>query len=362
MQPGAIPMNDESSRAWAAILPRGGEVDPSRAQVRRQAPRSRIGRGWPSVRRIAVGLALVATLVIVLMDPPGWLRSEAAGDGPGAAADVGGAQEPSEDDEQALAEFLKVYRLEPDEVLKHVPPPRPKGIREYWKRDRPGFANRAEQFGAMTFRWQDPDRLKSWSMTTADEGFRVRDLPRYLELNIYESEMDGAPDLLNTPVPGDWIYRLGTPADRMVRALDIRLQRTLQKRLSLKLRTVERDVVVVKGEYRPTPVAGRGQDEFEIYGKQIVPGGGGAGGGSGTYAEFLKWVGEWIERPVVSDVQPPPTNRFAWYYNERNRSTEQTRREDHDEAMVLKHLHEQTGLTFTRERRPIPILFVERVK
>jgi hypothetical protein len=37
-------------------------------------------------------------------------------------------------------------------------------------------------------------------------------------------------------------------------------------------------------------------------------------------------------------------------------------REAHDEAAVLQHLHEQTGLSFTRENKPVRILFVERAK
>ena len=76
----------------------------------------------------------------------------------------------------------------------------------------------------------------------------------------------------------------------------------------------------------------------------------------------MKWVGEWIERPVVSEVWPPPKNHFSWFYNARSPFTEQMRREDHDEPLVLQHLHEQTGLTFTRERKPIRILFIERSK
>ena len=37
-------------------------------------------------------------------------------------------------------------------------------------------------------------------------------------------------------------------------------------------------------------------------------------------------------------------------------------REDHDEALVLKHLSEQTELKFTREMKPIRVLFIERAK
>jgi hypothetical protein len=37
-----------------------------------------------------------------------------------------------------------------------------------------------------------------------------------------------------------------------------------------------------------------------------------------------------------------------------------TRRDDREGVLVLKHLEEQTGLTFTREKRSIRILFVQR--
>jgi hypothetical protein len=276
--------------------------------------------------------------------------------------ETGAGRKSEEPADRALEEFLRIYRLDRGELLKNVPPPRPEGIQLFWRRSRPGFANRREQFGAMTFRWQEPDRLVNWSITSADAGFRLRDLPKYLEMDIFPTEIEGERDLLDTSVAGDWIYRVGTPVERMVSALEIRLQRTLQKRITLRLRTVERDVVVVTGQYRPAPVPGRARNQIEVYAREVVPGGGGAGGGSGTYSEFLKWAGEWIERPVVSEVQPAPENRFTWFYNAREPATKQMREEDHDESLVLQHLHEQTGHEFKRGRRPIRILFIERVR
>ena len=118
----------------------------------------------------------------------------------------------------------------------------------------------------------------------------------------------------------------------------------------------------LRGAYRHSPLKDRAPNEIEIYGKQVVPGGGGAGGGTGEFSTFLKWVGEWIGRPVVSEVEAPPKGQITWYYNQRDLSTEQTRREDHDEALVLQHLQEQMGLTYTRERKPIRVLFVEQAK
>jgi hypothetical protein len=123
-------------------------------------------------------------------------------------------------DEEALKEFLEIYRLAPSKVIKRIPPPRPAGILAFWKRERPGFANRPDQFAAMTFRWSDPDRLVNWAMTTSEAGFSLRDLFRYLELGVYPVEIEGDPELLNTTISGDWIYRSGVPAEQMLEALE----------------------------------------------------------------------------------------------------------------------------------------------
>jgi hypothetical protein len=42
--------------------------------------------------------------------------------------------------------------------------------------------------------------------------------------------------------------------------------------------------------------------------------------------------------------------------------TEQMRLEDHNEPSVLKHLTEQTGLTYSIERHPVRVLFVEKTE
>jgi hypothetical protein len=279
----------------------------------------------------------------------------------GAAASNQENAKRAEEVPKAVNEFLEAYRLAPGQILKRVPPPRPEGVRTWWKQKYPNHGNQPHQFGTLVFRWRDPDQLDNWGGTTG-EGFSLRQLLRYLEADIYEAEFDGDRKMLETIVTGDWIYRDGADAERKVHALEATIQRVLRLRISLTFRRVERDVVVARGAYHHTPLEGREANAIEIYGKQVVPGGGGAGGGTGTFSEFLKWVGEWIGRPVVSEVEAPPKVPITWYYNERNPSGERTRREDHDEALVLQHLREQTGLTFTRERKAIRILFIERAR
>lgn len=305
-----------------------------------------------------MALAAVALLTPFSQDMPAATANDSDPDTPSGYTTV---PSPPPRDEQALEEFLQTYRLAPGQNLKRVPKPRPSGMRLWLNRDRPGQGDRLDEISSMVFRWNDPDHLQPWSSRYGGgAGWPVRDLPRYLEMDVFPVEIEGDPELLKMQTSGDWIYRMGIPADQMVGPLEKLMQLSIKRRLTLEFRQVERDIVVARGRYRYAPLAGRSKNEIEIYGKQLVGDGGGGGGGSGTFPHFLKWVGEWIERPVVSEVEAPPPRGLSWSYNGRSPSTEQTRREDHDEALVLKHLEEQTGLTFTRERRPIRVLFIER--
>ena len=198
---------------------------------------------------------------------------------------------------------------------------------------------------------------------TPGEGFSLRQVLRYLETSIYEAEIDGDRKLLDTIVTSDRIYRDGVEAERKVHALEAIIQRVLRLRISLTFRRVERDVVVARGAYHHTPLEGRAADEIEIYGKWgLSPGW--WRGRRRLPASFrrcsLGGIGR-TDRAAWSSarLKPHRKGQITWCYNERSPSTEQTRREDHDEASVLRHLQEQTGLTFTRERRPMRILFIE---
>jgi hypothetical protein len=355
-------MNENPFGPWATALSTPGEARLSTFSSRRMAMLRQLGRDLPALsRRSRFGLLTLAMIALAMPSLRGTSAAPQAGGNREVSQDA--AKEPPKagDDERALTEFLEAYRLEPGQILKRVPPPRPQGILAWWKQKRPNFGNQPHEFGAMTFRWRDPDQLQNWSMTTG-EGYPLRSLLSYLEVNLHAADIEGDPKLLETVVSGDWVYRVGEADDRMIHALESILQRMLRLRIAMTFRQVERDVVVVRGRYRYSPVAGRSRNQVEIYGKQIVPGGGGAGGGSGKFPEFLKWVSDWIERPVVSEVESPPSEEVSWFYNARSPSTEQMRREDHDEALVLQHLQEQTGLTYTRERKTIRILFIERAK
>ncbi len=270
------------------------------------------------------------------------------------SSDAAKAIEKAED----LAEFQRIYRLAPGEDLKRIPPPRPAGIDEYWRRKYPNHGNKPTDFGSLVFQWSD--HLENRSATSAD-GYSVRALPNAIQVDLHNVEVVGDQALLNSIVTGDFVFRKGVKEESMLKQLEMILQRDAGLPVRLVLRDVERNVVVARGNYRYQPLPGRSKNQIEIYGKDLVEDSG-AGGGSGSFAEFLKWAGDWISRPIVAEnLREIPKDSVSWRYHGRLPFTVEIQREDHDETLVLQHLSEQTGLKFQRERRAVRTLFVERI-
>jgi hypothetical protein len=282
-------------------------------------------------------------------------QKEKAGETPGAQA---------RDDDKAVQDFVSVYRLAPGQNLKRIEPHRSSGAAIWWNRK---FGKNAgtgpEQYAVMMFRFRDPDHLENYAgMFGAEtQGYPIRNIPGAIGMNVDPAEIDGDRELLKTTVTGDWVFREGVPPERMAGSLESTLQRALRLRIKIAFRQVARDVVVARGRYRYTPLSGRSHNQIDLYGKQLVKDAN-AGSSTGDFPTFLKQVGGFIGRPVVDEVEAPPKEPISWFHHVRSPFTERMRREDHDEAGVLEHLHEQTGLTFTREMKPVRVLFIERAE
>jgi hypothetical protein len=90
-------------------------------------------------------------------------------------------------------------------------------------------------------------------------------------------------------------------------------------------------------------------------------------GWSGLWKQTGEPVAPWVNpsrRIVLGKVEnAPPTLSWKDNYGRDGRvPTEKEEQEDHDPPSVLKHITEQTGLSFTEEARPVRVLFVERVE
>ena len=81
--------------------------------------------------------------------------------------------------------------------------------------------------------------------------------------------------------------------------------------------------------------------------------------GSYSFESLLKRLSRSVDRPVLDEVSRPPKNELIVDDNVR-RTSKPSQRTEWDEAALLKHLSEQTGLTFTEKTRPVRVLHVQQ--
>jgi hypothetical protein len=248
------------------------------------------------------------------------------------------------------------YSLAPDQFIKRIASPFPEARDEYWRVTRP------EQFFYLHPRGgQGPEVVSyRWDGKTLHEGpdgfgrvWSLSDVARLLH-KLRPQQMSGPKSLLITPLPGDWVYREGITDEIFVTQLEPILRKELKLPIHLEFREVPREVYVARGTWHLTPLADSrvAKGVVEIYGKELKFRGV-ANSGAGDFADFLTWVGQWIDAPVLSDVAAPP-KRVGWrlggppFAFDRETS-----------PLVLHNIEVQTGLKFTKEKRPTKLLFVE---
>jgi beta-lactamase regulating signal transducer with metallopeptidase domain len=273
--------------------------------------------------------------------------------------------------EPILAEMAEKhgYRLAPTQSIHRVAPPFDPIRMTYYRIGNPS-QSQAIPAGpsAMSFRW-DGKALHNWGMTfggSPHDGYSLVGVADAIQ-GLKSQQILGPPELLNAPIPGDWVSRPGISDETFAHELQTILQDELKRPIRLQFRTQRREVYVAKGLFRFVPLAGQVGEtqlylenktetmhEVQIFGKQLAPNSG-AGGGTGDFAEFLLWLGRWIDMPIVDEVQKSP-RQISWILHGNSGKP----KEDHDPALVLHHIEAQTGLHFASELRTVKSLVVER--
>jgi beta-lactamase regulating signal transducer with metallopeptidase domain len=263
------------------------------------------------------------------------------------------------------------YGLDNGQNLRRVPPPFP-AIRMDWYRIQNPNPAIVDGPSSVVYQWSN-DRLGNWRGAgggSADDGFTILGL---LDAGgIKKQIIDGPPELIYKRLPGDWVIRTGASDQQVVKEFAAILRKELSLPIRMEFRNVSRPVYVVNGDYDHKPVpGGRNRQTFtladrkfstdviEIFSKQLLPDSD-FGGWTGTYAEFLASLGDWIGAPIVSEVKSPPKNELSWFLHGRSPFTKEMEAEDHDPKLVVANITAQTGLHFREETRTVKILFVSR--
>lgn len=130
--------------------------------------------------------------------------------------------------------------------------------------------------------------------------------------------------------------------------------------MTLGVREVEREVVVVSGTFKMKPLDPKKKDRVEVYAVELAAPRTG-GGGSGTVPEFIRHLGGFVDGRLLNEAEFDPKATVSWHYNIRTNpdgsSTDWAA--DHDPTAVLKTVSEQTGLKFKSEKRNVRVMFVE---
>jgi hypothetical protein len=230
---------------------------------------------------------------------------------------------------------------------------------QYYALDNPLQADVLPQGpGAITFLWNNGKLQQQGMFFNGAQGY---ELPHLVDeiFALPRQQIEGPPELLRDPLPGDWIIRKDADETALLAQLQHILQTEFAQPIKLRIATVDRSVYVARGNYTGDPVPDSWAKKYGLKRRtdsmspDIFP-----GGGPDRVNLFLNWVGAWIQTPIISEVKDAPMN-IAWRLDELRKNIENAN--IHDPERLLADLKTQTGIEFTSEKRDIKILFVERV-
>ncbi|HEV8292639.1 MAG TPA: hypothetical protein VGP94_11980, partial [Tepidisphaeraceae bacterium] len=247
----------------------------------------------------------------------------------------------------------QVYSLDPDEVVRFVPPPySPQRMQDFAR----GWAGAPpkNELGQLVYHVL-PTRTMQWGMSSGRGNLGSALM---WSTGLTSADLNLPAKLGQLPADGDWIARINSPVDGRMKALESILSAVTGKELIIEKKPLERDVIVARGTYafqededyaalatnrgigKPRP------GEVHLYTVPISPILG-AGGGTGNMAEFLKRLEETAHRKFIDEVQEPRPASIQWSNNSSQylAATSNAKLDN-----LLTNVQKQTSLQFSKEK------------
>ena len=259
------------------------------------------------------------------------------------------------------ARFDKVYSLDDKEVLRWVRYPFIPERQIYATQEMHFYASKnPPPPGYIVFQWDG--KLHPW--TIAMHECALGSILNAIGLKRYE--IDGPEKLLGLKLGGDWIARRNVPTDDTLSAFERILQNGLNRKVRFEKQEVNRDVIIVRGQYKHVPLEGvKRPEKIYIYpdswrhlnGPEPYD-----GGGTGSLIRLIKMIGSHFERPIIfeteslSDITVSHFTSQSYSLAIANYKT----REEKEKILesVLKNLSKQTSLEFEYGQRDQFIWFI----
>jgi RNA polymerase sigma factor (sigma-70 family) len=271
---------------------------------------------------------------------------------------------------KSLEGLAKHYALPEGEILKSFRPPHPAERKEFFRGARPPN-DPTEWDGNLILLWKK-DRLEfgSVSFGIPPRGQSVESLLRFVG-GIAVEDIEGDRDLRwKHSIPGDFVVREGAPAAKIIARLEQFLNQEFKLPITITLGEADRTVHVLEGKYKFTPAQGGKDGVIALYTTGIIPAPeiprpGGEVYPDGSFPEFVRELGRFVDRRVVLGKAEGLPAKVSWMLNFPLPYDQQAAPAEWDAVHAgptLKHVAEQTGLTVRPETRRVRVLTVERRK
>lgn len=251
--------------------------------------------------------------------------------------------------DKAMEELTELYGLEEGQDLKFISPPFLPARMKYYKAKNPGQAELIpEGPNTFIFSWGE-DGMKQWAAGFGRGGSPLRTILRTVA-KIPSQEIEADPEILDTTIYGDFVYREDVPVEVVIEDLELILNQELGIEVTMEFRDVEEDVFVARGEYEFASASDAGERDMILVHAFSPEGLGGSG--RGDFGEFLVMAGRSVDIELINEVSVPPEDAVNWDILADSHG-------DWDPLVVLQNITDQTGIIFTQETRTTRRLFIE---
>jgi hypothetical protein len=263
------------------------------------------------------------------------------------------AADPAPDEQSAgwRKKFDEVYRLADDEVVKFIQPPFIAERNDYCRHqftDNPN-APLATDTWSLVFRWdKGKAQFRSVSSLPGTVGHIIG------SVGIEPVDLEISDDLRSAAAPGDWIVRKGVKPEQLLAKVQQILRERLDRRIKFERVKVRKEVLVASGRYEFHALPGAPWDAdggVHLFCGPNLPAQAddGNGGGTGDMANFLNHLGERAGMKVIDETTDKPKKvDYRFHSTSHDASRNANQRES-----LLKHVTDQTSLTFTSEEREV---------
>jgi hypothetical protein len=248
--------------------------------------------------------------------------------------------------------FDKLYSLDEGEVLRWVRTP--------FIPERQIYATQELHYYSSTDNPPPPGYLffrlngKLYNWTLAMHECNLALVLHSMGLKRYEYS-DSSEKLIRLKLGGDWIERKNAPIEDKLSALEKILEDELGRKIRFEKRKVDRgNGIIVRGQFKQVPLEGvdRPQNIYlytdlftDFPGPEPI-----AGGGTGSIAEMIEWVGDYFNRPVVIETEDLPDITVSYHDSESlSFATGNAKGKEEKQAILdsaLQNLSRQTSLQF----------------